>query len=98
MSDDYFTNSIVIQVNTPDEFFTLREYFNNPRKLVDSHVPTLPMYVRSNFDRTEVTGRQSGVFDAGQEFIDRYNRGMSVTDFLSMNSLTDFYKPIVEYW
>lgn len=98
MLDVYYPNSIIVQVNTPEEFFTLREYFNSPRKLDDVDIPTLPMYVRSNFDRTEVIGRQSGVFRAGQEFIDRYNRGMSVADFCNMQTLTDFYKPIVEYW
>ena len=98
MTEAYLLNSIVIQVNTPDEFYALQQYFNYPSKLDDRYPPGLPMYVRSNLSRTDVIGRQSNVFAAGSEYVGYYRNGISTADFLGIQSLTDIYKSIVEYW
>lgn len=85
---------IVVRITTEQEYQLFRDY-----PLTDhyaSHiVPGLPMYIRTNLEKTKIIGRQTHVYKAGPEYIATYNSGISVAEFLDLYDPT---KPSMEYW
>jgi len=83
---------IVVQINTVDDDQLIREkvptgYYTN--------TPRLPAYVRITVDRSACIGHLSDVLNAGPEYINTYNNGISVVEFLNLEDLS---KPSMEFW
>lgn len=89
-----YPQHIVVRITTKDEYRLFRAYPLESHYHIDV-MPKLPMYVRISLDKAKILSRQTGVFEAGDEYIATYNSGISIEEFLD---ITDVSKPSMEYW